>query len=70
MATVKCPTCERAVKWGPESPFRPFCSQRCRLIDLGDWLDGSNQIPGTELADEQLTHLSERLPPANDDLDR
>ncbi|HIE55890.1 MAG TPA: DNA gyrase inhibitor YacG [Chromatiaceae bacterium] len=36
--TVPCPTCGKPVKWGEESPSRPFCSERCRLIDLGEWL--------------------------------
>ena len=36
---VKCPTCQSEVEWGPQSPFRPFCSKRCQLIDLGEWAD-------------------------------
>jgi len=44
--TVACPNCKRPVAWGPESPFRPFCSERCRLIDLGDWFDETHRIPG------------------------
>ncbi|MCG9072990.1 DNA gyrase inhibitor YacG, partial [Laribacter hongkongensis] len=28
---VNCPTCGAAVEWGPQSPWRPFCSQRCKL---------------------------------------
>jgi endogenous inhibitor of DNA gyrase (YacG/DUF329 family) len=43
--TVPCPTCRRPVPWTPESPFRPFCSQRCRLIDLGEWLAEGRAIP-------------------------
>ncbi|MGB6488542.1 MAG: DNA gyrase inhibitor YacG, partial [Steroidobacteraceae bacterium] len=31
--TVKCPTCQREIDWS-QSPFRPFCSERCKLIDL------------------------------------
>jgi len=34
------------VEWTPESPWRPFCSERCRLIDLGEWFDGQKAIPG------------------------
>ncbi len=46
MATiVKCPTCQRPVAWSPESPYRPFCSDRCRLIDLGAWLTEQHKIP-------------------------
>ncbi|EIC21970.1 DNA gyrase inhibitor YacG [Thiorhodovibrio frisius] len=44
--SVPCPTCDRAVPWVPESRWRPFCSERCRLIDLGDWLDEAHRIPG------------------------
>jgi endogenous inhibitor of DNA gyrase (YacG/DUF329 family) len=50
--TVKCPTCQRPVPWVPESKYKPFCSNRCRLIDLGDWLDESHRI--SEPAGEEL----------------
>ena len=42
--TVSCPNCGKPVPWTPESKWRPFCSERCRLIDLGDWLDGNHGI--------------------------
>jgi uncharacterized protein len=42
---VKCPTCRREIDWA-SSPFRPFCSERCRLIDLGGWLSEKHTIPG------------------------
>ncbi len=35
--TVSCPRCGAPVRWGAESPFRPFCSERCKMIDLGAW---------------------------------
>lgn len=44
--TVHCPTCNRPVAWSQGSLYRPFCSRRCKLIDLGAWLDGSHRIPG------------------------
>ncbi|KKB61887.1 hypothetical protein WM40_20550 [Robbsia andropogonis] len=37
MTTVKCPTCGASVEWKPENRFRPFCSERCKQIDLGAW---------------------------------
>jgi endogenous inhibitor of DNA gyrase (YacG/DUF329 family) len=46
--TVKCPTCGRSIEWSDQSPFRPFCSERCRVIDLGAWLTEKHAIPGTE----------------------
>jgi uncharacterized protein len=42
---VKCPTCRREIDWA-SSPFRPFCSERCRLIDMGAWLSEQRAIPG------------------------
>jgi uncharacterized protein len=43
---VSCPNCGKAVPWSPESRFRPFCSDRCRLIDLGAWFSEEHAIPG------------------------
>ena len=45
---MRCPTCKKAVTApGPGEPMGPFpfCSDRCKLIDLGRWLDGKYQIP-------------------------
>jgi endogenous inhibitor of DNA gyrase (YacG/DUF329 family) len=42
---VKCPTCKCPVEWSSESLYRPFCSDRCRLIDLGAWFDEQHRIP-------------------------
>jgi len=47
---VKCPTCERPLEWSEASPFRPFCSERCRLIDLGAWLKEERSIAGESSA--------------------
>jgi hypothetical protein len=43
-ARVKCPTCHRELDWHA-APHRPFCSERCRLIDLGAWLSEQRGIP-------------------------
>ena len=48
---VKCPTCRREIDWS-DSPFRPFCSERCRLIDLGAWLTEQRAIPGDSAGQE------------------
>lgn len=45
---VACPQCGKDVIWGPESPYRPFCSERCKLIDLGQWANEGYRIPVTE----------------------
>ncbi|HEY6240399.1 MAG TPA: DNA gyrase inhibitor YacG [Burkholderiales bacterium] len=34
---VRCPRCNAQVVWTTEDRYRPFCSERCKLIDLGDW---------------------------------
>jgi endogenous inhibitor of DNA gyrase (YacG/DUF329 family) len=41
---VSCPHCGKPVPWIPESKWRPFCSERCRLIDLGEWFDEGHRI--------------------------
>lgn len=46
---VKCPTCGAQVPWHESSPFRPFCSERCRAIDLGDWAAERHRIAGDPL---------------------
>lgn len=43
---VRCPTCQREVPFTPESEFRPFCSDRCRMVDLGAWFAEERRIPG------------------------
>lgn len=47
--SVECPTCKAPVVWDQSSPDRPFCSPRCRLIDLGAWASEEHAIPGEEL---------------------
>ena len=42
---VPCPRCGTRHEWDG-NPWRPFCSERCKLIDLGGWFDESNAIPG------------------------
>jgi len=46
--TVKCPSCSKPVVWDASSAFKPFCSERCKLIDLGDWASGKHAIAGEE----------------------
>lgn len=43
---VACPTCGTPVIWSSKARWRPFCSERCRLIDLGEWLEEEKRIPG------------------------
>jgi endogenous inhibitor of DNA gyrase (YacG/DUF329 family) len=48
---VKCPICQTEIAW-KNNPHRPFCSERCRLIDLGAWAEGKYRIPGRKVEDE------------------
>jgi endogenous inhibitor of DNA gyrase (YacG/DUF329 family) len=45
---VACPQCAKEVVWNNESRYRPFCSERCKLIDLGQWANESYRIPDNE----------------------
>lgn len=42
---VTCPRCGMRHEWSG-NPHRPFCSERCKVIDLGGWLSEKNAIPG------------------------
>ena len=49
-----CPTCKRTLTTGPDdNPYRPFCSERCRLVDLGAWFNGDHRI-SSPLSEEDL----------------
>ncbi|MEY4932330.1 MAG: hypothetical protein RLZZ403_650 [Pseudomonadota bacterium] len=49
---VSCPTCRRPVEWSEVSPWRPFCSERCKLIDLGAWATEKHVIPDDGSAEQ------------------
>jgi endogenous inhibitor of DNA gyrase (YacG/DUF329 family) len=48
---VPCPQCGRPVEWTPASRWRPFCSERCRTIDLGAWAAETYRVPAAEPSD-------------------
>lgn len=51
-AQVKCPQCGKKQVWSRDNPWRPFCSERCRLIDFGAWANEEHSIPASpELED-------------------
>ena len=52
---VKCPNCGCCVPWVPEQPSKPFCSERCKLIDLGEWAMEEKRIPGEPLPQDSDT---------------
>lgn len=46
-AIVTCPQCANEVVWNRDNPYRPFCSERCKMIDLGQWATENYRIPKT-----------------------
>lgn len=59
---VLCPQCGQPVDMTPNNAYRPFCSRRCKLIDLGGWLDESNRIPDPDGSADTAS-----MPPGHDD---
>lgn len=47
---VRCPQCGKLSPWSPENPWRPFCSQRCKQIDLGAWASEAYRVPVADAA--------------------
>lgn len=45
---VLCPTCQRELVWSEQFPWRPFCSERCKMVDMGAWFAGTRQIAGED----------------------
>ena len=45
---VACPICNAAVSWIAENRWKPFCSERCKLIDLGQWATEKYRVPAVE----------------------
>ena len=48
---MRCPICKQETRF-EDNPYRPFCSERCQLLDLGNWLEGRYRIPDTPGAEE------------------
>ena len=55
---VSCPRCKKEILYSTDNIYRPFCSERCKVIDLGDWASESFRIP-----------ISENIPEASDEND-
>ena len=60
MLLVDCPICKKKIPY-EKNPFRPFCSERCKTRDLGNWASEAYQVPGisTEEAEESPANLKE-----------
>ena len=53
--TVRCPQCGGESIWSADNKYRPFCCERCKLIDLGAWAAEEHAIPGNDLEDEMFS---------------
>ena len=51
-AIVNCPQCGKTIVWDTTNRYRPFCSERCKLVDLGQWATESYRIPETEKTED------------------
>jgi uncharacterized protein len=49
-----CPTCDKETELDSSNSYRPFCSKRCKLIDLGQWIDETYSISETTITDDNI----------------
>lgn len=54
-AVVNCPNCGELVTWEKSSLYRPFCSERCKLLDLGSWATNAYRVPDNEESQQDNT---------------
>ncbi|HEY0406525.1 MAG TPA: DNA gyrase inhibitor YacG [Pyrinomonadaceae bacterium] len=64
---MNCPTCGKPIKW-EDNPTRPFCSERCKLIDFGRWANEEYRVPVAEIPLAE-NEAAPTLPPATHDED-
>jgi len=60
---MKCPSCDKPVQW-QDNTFRPFCSERCKLVDLGRWVNEEYRVPSQtppsqDAEDKEQNHHTE-----------
>lgn len=56
---VRCPTCQRELEWSEQSPWRPFCSERCKMVDLGAWFAEERAIAADSETDDPASSASD-----------
>lgn len=63
MPEVKCPNCGKMTEYDSRNEFRPFCSERCKLIDFGEWADEKFTLPAenTGLTEEDWSEIEKTL---------
>jgi uncharacterized protein len=53
--SISCPNCHQKNTWRADNKFRPFCSERCKLIDLGDWAAEKHRVAGEPADPNQIS---------------
>ena len=60
-ATIRrCPQCRRETRW-EDNPWKPFCSERCKMIDLGRWASEEYRVPIAETSDDVTTDFDREV---------
>ncbi len=57
---VKCPKCQKEFSYY-QSDFRPFCTERCKMVDLGNWMQGQYAVPAKNITTEEMDNLARAL---------
>jgi endogenous inhibitor of DNA gyrase (YacG/DUF329 family) len=62
MTTVKCPRCGNEARY-ESNEFRPFCSERCKLLDFGAWADEEYSLPAenSAIGEEEIAEIEKAL---------
>jgi len=60
---IRCANCDRETTLDASNPWRPFCSERCKLLDLASWLDGEYVIPGRPTDGESVPEIGSSQDP-------
>lgn len=62
---VKCPQCNQETEYSKENPYRPFCCERCKMVDLGKWANEEYNVPVVEYEPEMVEELEKELDDVN-----
>lgn len=62
---IKCPQCKKKSEYNKENSYRPFCSERCKMIDLGQWANEEFAIAKHDLSENEVMELEEALEKSN-----
>jgi len=61
----KCPTCGKPVEW-EQNPSRPFCSERCKLIDFDKWTSDEYRVAGQQISRAEISEDANRVETESD----